>query len=153
MSGRRLSPVPGKFTRAQLEADLGVSANELDRLEKQGIVTASERRQPGDTRPVLFNATDVALARFARAAHQFGMRGEQLREITHRLATKRRKLLPGWAGWVCVDGDGDVELIGPGLSLDELLAEDPRSLLAVRVTVPTIAEAEEDEAALRATGL
>ena len=134
---RRRSRVPGMYTRAELEADLGVSTNELDTLERQKIIVASERRQPGDTRPVLFSTADVAIARFAQGARRFGLRGEQLREVTARLATKRRRLLPGWAGWVVLDDDGDIELVGPGASLDAVMTGAPRSLLAVHIEVPS----------------
>lgn len=133
---RRHSPVPGMYTRAELEADLGISPVELDTLERQHIIVASERRHRGDTRPVLFSATDVALARFVSSARRFGMRGEQLRTVALRLAGKRRRLVPGWSGWAVIDVDGDVTLLDAGQCVDDVVRADPRPLLAVPLAVP-----------------
>ena len=136
---RRHSPVPGMYTRAELEADLNISPAELDTLERQHIIVASERRRRGDTRPVLFSAADVALARFVNSARRFGMRGEQLRVVATQLSTKRRRLVPGWSGWVAVDVDGDVTLLDADQRVDDVIRGDPRPLLAVPLSVPVMA--------------
>ena len=140
--GRRASHLPGFYTRAQVEADLGLSATDLDTFERAGVLGAEQRRQRGDTRPVLYSTSDLAVGRFAMSVHRLGIRGEQLRRTTDALRLKRKWLQPGWAGLVIVDADGDVELLGAGGSLDDYLRRYPltsTALVVVTVTVPAAA--------------
>lgn len=101
---RRRSPVPGMWTRARLLDELGLSAKELDTLERQEIVGPAEPRRPGDTRPVLYGPFEVALVRFALQAGQLGVRGRHLRSLLDELRRRRRRIVPGWSGWVVFDG-------------------------------------------------
>lgn len=134
---RRISRVPGFFTRAQVEQDLGLSADQLDTLERQGALGPSQRREAGDTRPVLYTAVDLALARITVRAWRFGVRGEPLRALAARAGTKRKRLVPGWRGFLVVEADGDVDLV-PASGLDAYAAgfSSPPSLLAVWVEMP-----------------
>ena len=134
---RRESRVTGMYTRAQVEADLGVTKNELEMLERQKVLAPSEPRRRGDTRPVLFSPTDVAVGRFAQAARHFGLRGEELAVIAQRLATKRRWLQPGWCGFVVVDGHGDVALVTEDQELSTMILTEPQTaVLVVPLNVP-----------------
>lgn len=108
--GRRVSPDPGHFTRAQVEAALRLSAGEREALERSGVLVASGRRAPGDTRPVLYSQEDMAVAQAAVAAQRLGLRGEQLRRVADAVRLKQRRFAPGWVGFVLVDDAGDVEL-------------------------------------------
>src|SRR3954470_7862155 len=138
---RRTSREPGFYTRAQVEEDLGLTATELDTFERAGVLGAEQRRRRGDTRPVLYSTSDLAVGRFAMAAHRLGVRGEQLRRLSDALRLKRKRLQPGWSGLVVIDCDGDVELLDDPSGLVEYLRAYPlqvASLLVTTVTVPQV---------------
>ena len=142
---RRTSREPGFYTRAQVEEDLGLTATELDTFERAGVLGAEQRRRRGDTRPVLYSTSDLAVGRFAMAAHRLGIRGEQLRRLSDALRLKRKRLQPGWSGLVVIDGDGDVELLGDPGGLADYLRSYPlpdASLLVITLTVPAVEPAE-----------
>jgi hypothetical protein len=139
--GRRTSREPGYYTRAQVEADLGLTTTELDTFERAGVLGAERRRNRGDTRPVLFSTSDLAVGRFAMAAHRLGVRGEQLHRLSDALRLKRKRLRPGWSGLIVIDGDGDVELFDDPSGLVDYLRTYPvpvASLLVTTLTVPDI---------------
>lgn len=137
-SRRRSSRTPGFFTRAQLEDDLGLSATERDTFERAGVFGPTQRRARGDTRPVLYSATDLALARVAMAAHRLGIRGEQLRRLVAAIGLKQGRWYPGWHGHVLVDANGDVDLVPHSIDLPTVLtARSPApALLVLTVQVP-----------------
>ncbi|MGY1623793.1 hypothetical protein ACI789_16475 [Geodermatophilus sp. SYSU D00965] len=138
---RRTSREPGFYTRAQVEEDLGLTATELDTFERAGVLGAEQRRRRGDTRPVLYSTSDLAIGRFAMAAHRLGVRGEQLRRLSDALRLKRKRLRPGWSGLVVIDRDGDVELLDDPSGLVEYLHSYPvpvASLLVTTLTVPAV---------------
>ena len=138
---RRTSREPGFYTRAQVEEDLGLTATELDTFERAGVLGAEQRRRRGDTRPVLYSTSDLAIARFAMGAHRLGVRGEQLRRLSDALRLKRKRLQPGWDGLVVVDADGDVELLDDPADLAGYLRRYPlavASLLVTKLSVPAI---------------
>lgn len=138
-SRRRASSTPGYFTRAQVEEDLGLTANERDTFERAGIIGATERRVRGDTRPVLYSATDLALARAAMAAHRLGVRGEALRHLVAAIQPKRGRLVPGWSGFAIVDAGLDVDLVPVGVDVGALIASrgTQPALLVLHLTVPS----------------
>jgi hypothetical protein len=141
---RRTSREPGFYTRAQVEEDLGLTATELDTFERAGVLGAEQRRRRGDTRPVLYSTSDLAVGRFAMAAHRLGIRGEQLRRLSDAVRLKRKRLRPGWTGLVVVDGDGDVELLDDPSGLADYLRRYPvavASLLVTALTVPDVVTA------------
>jgi hypothetical protein len=138
---RRTSREPGFYTRAQVEDDLGLTATELDTFERAGVLGAEQRRRRGDTRPVLYSTSDLAVGRFAMAAHRLGVRGEQLRRLSDALRLKRKRLRPGWSGLVVIDRDGDVELLDDPSGLVDYLRSYPvpvASLLVTTLTVPDV---------------
>src|SRR3954453_11972423 len=138
---RRTSREPGFYTRAQVEQDLGLTATELDTFERAGVLGAERRRRRGDPRPVLYSTSDLAVGRFAMAAHRLGVRGEQLRRLSDALRLKRKRLQPGWSGLIVIDGDGDVELVNDPSGLVDYLRTYPvpvASLLVTTLTVPDI---------------
>jgi hypothetical protein len=138
---RRTSREPGFYTRAQVEEDLGLTATELDTFERAGVLGAEQRRRRGDTRPVLYSTSDLAVGRFAMAAHRLGVRGEQLRRLSDALRLKRKRLRPGWNGLVVIDRDGDVELLDDPNGLVEYLRAYPvpvASLLVTTLAVPDV---------------
>src|SRR3954469_19788015 len=138
---RRTSREPGFYTRAQVEDDLGLTATELDTFERAGGLGAEQRRRRGDTRPVLYSTSDLAVGRFAMAAHRLGVRGEQLRRLSDALRLKRKRLRPDWHGLVVIDGDGDVELLDDPSGLADYLRSYPlpvASLLVTTLSVPAI---------------
>lgn len=139
---RRSSRVPGFYTRADVEADLGLTTTERDTFERAGILGPRERRERGDTRPLLYSGADLALARIAMSAHRFGIRGEALRRLVDAVRLKHRRLAPGWSGLVVIDPDGDVELIADGRDVGADLASrgDLTALLLLRVQVPDLPE-------------
>ena len=127
--------------RAQVEEDLGLTATELDTFERAGVLGAEQRRRRGDTRPVLYSTSDLAVGRFAMAAHRLGVRGEQLHRLSDALRLKRKRLQPGWRGLVVIDGDGDVELLDDAGGLADYLRRYPvavASLLVTTLSVPDI---------------
>src|SRR3954453_8221644 len=95
---RRTSREPGFYTRAQVEDDLRLTATELETFERSGVLGAEQRRRRGDTRPVLYSTSDLAVGRFAMAAHRLGVRGEQLRRLSDALRVKRKRPPPRWGG-------------------------------------------------------
>src|SRR3954453_19496531 len=151
---RRTSREPGFYTRAQVEQDLGLTATELDTFERAGVLGAERRRRRGDTRPVLYSTSDLAVGRFAMAAHRLGVRGEQLRRLSDALRLKRKRLQPGWSGLIVIDGggagelladpqggDGDVELFDDPSGVVDYLRSYPlpvASLLVTTVSVPDV---------------
>ena len=138
---RRTSREPGFYTRAQVEEDLGLTATELDTFERAGVLGAERRRRRGDTRPVLYSTSDLAVGRFAMAAHRLGVRGEQLRRLSDALRLKRKRLQPGWSGLVVIDADGDVELLDDPSGLADYLRSYPlpvASLLVTTLSVPAV---------------
>src|SRR4051794_33838575 len=138
---RRTSREPGFYTRAQVEQDLGLTATELDTFERAGVLGAEQRRRRGDTRPVLYSTSDLAVGRFAMAAHRLGVRGEQLRRLSEALRLKRKRLQPGWSGLVVIDGDGDVELLTDAGGLADYLRSYPlpdAALLVITLSVPAV---------------
>lgn len=141
-SRRRSSRTPGFYTRADVEIDLGLSSTERDTFERAGILGPSERRERGDTRPVLYSATDLALGRIAMAAHGFGIRGEALKRLVDAVRLKQRRLTAGWDGVIVVDPAGDVDLLPRGAGLGEELDSrgDVSALLVLRVHVPPLPE-------------
>jgi hypothetical protein len=138
---RRTSREPGFYTRAQVEDDLRLTATELETFERAGVLGAEQRRRRGDTRPVLYSTSDLAVGRFAMAAHRLGVRGEQLRRLSDALRLKRKRLQPGWNGLVVIDGDGDVELLDDPSGLADYLRSYPlpdASLLVITLSVPAV---------------
>jgi hypothetical protein len=138
---RRTSREPGFYTRAQVEDDLRLTATELETFERAGVLGAEQRRRRGDTRPVLYSTSDLAVGRFAMAAHRLGVRGEQLRRLSDALRLKRKRLQPGWDGLVVIDGDGDVELLDDPSGLADYLRSYPlpdASLLVITLSVPAV---------------
>src|SRR3954452_11047648 len=138
---RRTSREPGFYTRAQVEDALRLTATELETFERAGVLGAEQRRRRGDTRPVLYSTSDLAVGRFAMAAHRLGVRGEQLRRLSDALRLKRKRLQPGWSGLVVIDGDGDVELLNDAGGLADYLRSYPlpdASLLVITLTVPQV---------------
>ncbi|MGY1809141.1 hypothetical protein ACI8AF_17370 [Blastococcus sp. SYSU D00669] len=144
---RRTSREPGFYTRAQVEEDLGLTATELDTFERAGVLGAEQRRRRGDTRPVLYSTSDLAVARFAMAAHRLGVRGEQLRRLSDALRLKRKRLQPGWSGLIVVDGDGDVELLADAGGLGDYLRRYPVPVASLLVTALSVPEIVTDAAA------
>lgn len=144
---RRTSREPGFYTRAQVEEDLGLTATELDTFERAGILGAEQRRRRGDTRPVLYSTSDLAVGRFAMAAHRLGVRGEQLRRLSEALRLKRKRLQPGWCGLVVIDGDGDVELLDDPGGLADYLRRYPLAVASLLVTTLSVPEIVTDVAA------
>jgi hypothetical protein len=144
---RRTSREPGFYTRAQVEEDLGLTATELDTFERAGVLGAERRRRRGDTRPVLYSTSDLAVGRFAMAAHRLGVRGEQLRRLSDALRLKRKRLQPGWSGLVVIDGDGDVELLDDPSGLADYLRSYPLPNAALLVTTLTVPDVVTDVAA------
>lgn len=139
---RRSSRVPGFYTRADVEADLGLKPTERDTFERAGIIGPRVRRERGDTRPLLYSAADLALGRLAMSAHQFGIRGEALRRLVDAVRLKQRRLTPGWSGTVVLDPDGDVELVPDGgdLALGLAARGEMKALLFLHVRVPALPE-------------
>src|SRR3954468_15876491 len=138
---RRTSREPGFYTRAQVEDDLRLTATELETFERAGVLGAEQRRRRGDTRPVLYSTSDLAVGRFAMAAHRLGVRGEQLRRLRDALRLKRKRMRPGWHGLVVIDGDGDVELLDDPSGLADYLRAYPlqvASLLVITLSVPAV---------------
>jgi hypothetical protein len=144
---RRTSREPGFYTRAQVEEDLGLTATELDTFERAGVLGAEQRRRRGDTRPVLYSTSDLAVGRFAMAAHRLGVRGEQLRRLSDALRLKRKRLQPGWCGLVVIDGDGDVELLHDPAGLADYLRRYPVPVASLLVTTLSVPEIVTDAAA------
>jgi hypothetical protein len=144
---RRTSREPGFYTRAQVEEDLGLTATELDTFERAGVLGAEQRRRRGDTRPVLYSTSDLAVGRFAMAAHRLGVRGEQLRRLSDALRLKRKRLRPGWSGLIVIDCDGDVELFDDPSGLVEYLRAYPLQVASLLVTTVTVPEIVTDAAA------
>ena len=144
---RRTSREPGFYTRAQVEQDLGLTATELDTFERAGVLGAERRRSRGDTRPVLYSTSDLAVGRFAMAAHRLGVRGEQLRRLSDALRLKRKRLRPGRSGLIVVDCDGDVELLDDPGGLADYLRAYPLQVASLLVTALTVPEIVTDAAA------
>jgi hypothetical protein len=143
---RRTSREPGFYTRAQVEEDLGLSATELDTFERAGILGAERRRRRGDTRPVLYSTSDLAVGRFAMAAHRLGVRGEQLRRLSDALRLKRKRLRPGWSGVIVIDSDGDVELFDHPSGLVDYLDGYPLPVATLLVTTLSVPDVVTDAA-------
>lgn len=137
-AARRPSRTPGYLSRVQLEDRLGLSATERDTFERAGIIGSAEPRRRGDTRPVLYSPTDIALAQAAMDLHRLGLRGEQLRRVMELARLKERRPVVGWTGHLVVDEHGDVGLVPTGGDLGgELLARgDVAAVLVVRIDVP-----------------
>jgi hypothetical protein len=144
---RRTSREPGFYTRAQVEEDLGLTSTELDTFERAGVLGAEQRRRRGDTRPVLYSTSDLAVGRFAMAAHRLGVRGEQLRRLSDALRLKRKRLQPGWCGLVVTDGDGDVELLDDPSGLVDYLRRYPLAVASLVVTTLSVPDIVPDVAA------
>src|SRR3954468_10368442 len=144
---RRTSREPGFYTRAQVEDDLRLTATELDTFERAGVLGAEQRRRRGDTRPVLYSTSDLAVGRFAMAAHRLGVRGEQLRRLRDALRLKRKRLRPGWSGLIVIDCDGDVELFDDPSGLVEYLRAYPLQVASLLVTTLSVPEIVTDAAA------
>jgi hypothetical protein len=111
------------------------------------VLGAEQRRRRGDTRPVLYSTSDLAVGRFAMAAHRLGVRGEQLRRLSDALRLKRKRLQPGWTGLVVIDGDGDVELLDDPSSLADYLRRYPLAVASLLVTTLSVPEIVTDIAA------
>jgi hypothetical protein len=144
---RRTSREPGFYTRAQVEDDLGLTATELDTFERAGVLGAEQRRRRGDTRPVLYSTSDLAVGRFAMSAHRLGVRGEQLRRLSDALRLKRKRLRPGWSGLIVIDRDGDVELFEDPSGLVDYLRAYPLQVASLLVTTLTVPDVVTDVAA------
>lgn len=142
VSRRRASTTPGFYTRAQVEADLGLSATDRDTFERAGIIGPQQRRARGDTRPLLYSASDLAVARLAMSAHRLGVRGEPLRRLVDAVRLKQRRLVHGWNGTAILDADGDVELLPDGRDLEPELSARAGidALLVIRLSVPELAD-------------
>lgn len=137
---RRASATPGYYTRAQIEAALGLSPTERDTFERAGIIGPRQRRAKGDTRPLLYSASDLAVAQLAMGAHRLGLRGEPLRKLVDAVRVKQRRLVHGWVGSAVIDADGDVELVPSDSDLSGELdvRRDVEALLVLRVQVPAL---------------
>lgn len=135
---RRSSSLPGFFTRADVERDLRITASELETFERAGILVPSERRERGNTRPVLYSGADLAVGRVAMAAHKFGIRGESLRKLVEAVRLKQRRLTPGWVGSLVVDYYGDVELVpeDQNVATEVSSRNDVGAILVLRIQVP-----------------
>jgi hypothetical protein len=136
-SRRPSSKRPGYFTRAQVEAALHLTPAERDTYERACYFGSSERRERGDTRAVLYSAADLAMGQVAMSAFRAGLRGDQLRQLSATLRTKRTRFTPGWSGRVLVSGDGDIEIAEHGEPLDELARKmgHPEVLLVLAMSV------------------
>lgn len=110
-AGRRRSPLPGHYTRYEVETTLGISATELNGFERAGVMGSSAKRKRGDTRPVLYTETDLALARLALQAYRFGVRGTPLQQVMAAIEAKRERFSPGTDMVLVIDHHYDVTLL------------------------------------------
>lgn len=147
--GRRQSLVPGFYTRAQVEADLALTGSLLYSFEQAGLFGPEQSRQRGDTRPVLYSSTDLAIGRFIVSAYRLGIRAEALHRATDALRLKRKRLVPGWSGRVVVDTHGDLELLQQTDNFDVYLRRHPdgqtEPFMVIPLSVPSVDAAGEGE--------
>jgi hypothetical protein len=127
----------GMYTRTQMRTLLSMTATELDTLERQAIVSPTVQRSAGDTRPAYYSPVDVAVVAAAVAAGRLGVRGRNLARFTELLATRRKRLTPGWSGWAAWDGEA-VELLAEAADVGRVTAgfASPAALLLIPIEVP-----------------
>lgn len=130
-----MTEVTGGYTRAEVDADLGVKASLRESFERRGHFGPSERRRRGDTTPVRYTSHDLAVARTVVAAYRLGVVADGLQRVRTAMSAKRGKLTPGWAGFLLVDEYGDGRLLANGDDLSALLTS-PQGSLVLPVRVP-----------------
>lgn len=145
--GRRRSPVPGQYTRYEVEAALEITATELNGFERAGVMGSSTKRKRGDTRPVLYTETDLALARVAIHAYRFGVRGTPLQQVMAAISTKRDRFTAGTTVLLVIDHHYDVTVLPSVEQVTPDLSTRPnmQAVLLLPLTIPPTTSAKRAE--------